>query len=160
MNFSKDLYVIKTSRTLEDLILQDTMVEIYKTRVNFTKLTTDLVKGPVRWRKKVLTFPTSEHSITLKPTVEMTDKTKPISKVVREEAEMDLLKMVLGSLFKAGTLQVTEGMLAEVVEAIAIEVEIEEMLVVIEVTRARRWAETCSHQVVTAYQSAEIDQVV
>ena len=152
--------MIKTSKTLEVLILQDTMVEIYKTRVSFTKLTTDLAKGTMRWKRKVSTFPTSEHSITLKPTVEMTDTTKPISKVVREEAEMDLLKMVLGNLFKAETLPVTEGMLAEVVEAIAIEVEIEEMLVEIEVTNAKRWEEICSHQVVTAYQSVEIDRVV
>ena len=152
--------MIKTNKTLEVLILQDTMVEIYKTRVSFTKLTTDLAKGPVKWIEKVSTFLTSGHSITLKPTVEMTDKTKPISKVVREEAEMDLLKMALASLFKAETPPVTEEMPAEVVEAIAVEVEIEEMPVEIEVTKARRWEEICSHQVVTAYQSAEIDRVV
>ena len=114
----------------------------------------------MRWIEKVLTFPTSEHSTILKPTVEMTDKTKPISKVVRDGAEMDLLKMVLVNLFKAETLLVTEGMLAEVVEASAIEVEIEEMLAEIEVTKAMRWEEICSHQVVTAYQSAEINRVV
>ena len=160
LNFLKGLFVIRTSKALEVLILQDTLVEIYKIQVSFTKLTTDLVKGLVRWIEKVSTFPTSELSITLKPTVGMTDKTKPISKVVREEAEMDLLKMVLGSSCKVETLLVTEEMLAEVVAVLVIEVEIEEMQVEKELTKARRWEEICFHQAVKAYQSVEIDRVV
>ena len=114
----------------------------------------------MKWIEKVLTFPTSEHSITLKPTVEMTDRTKAISRVVKEEAEMDLLTMVLGSLFKVEIPLGIREMLAEVVEAIAIEVGIEEMLVEKEATKARIWGEICSQQAVTAYQSVEIDQVL
>ena len=94
--------------------------------------------------------------------------TQPISWVVTLEAEMDLPKMALGISSQAEILlvtgemlvEVTEEMLAEVAMAIVVEMQVVETLVEIEVLVAETKAKTWIHQVVMAFPSVVIDQLV
>ena len=120
---------------------------------------TDQVKDLERWIGKALTSPISEVNTILRPIVEtMVKTTQPISRVVTAEAEMDLPKMALGISSQAEILLVTGETLAEV--AMARVVEVVETLVEIEVLVAETKANTWIHQVVMAFRSVVIDQLV
>ena len=130
---------------------------------------TDQAKDLGRWIGKALTSPISELNTILRPIVETMGKmTQPISWVVTLEAEMDLHKMALGISSQAEIflvigemlVEVTEEMLAEVAMAIVVEMQVVETLVEIEVLVAETKAKTWIHQVVMAFPSVVIDQLV
>ena len=98
LNFSNDQSATETI-SLAVLARRDSTPEKCKTLADYTRPTTGLARGTKRWIREDLISPTLDSSTQVSQTEEMTaSTTKPISRPMMSDLEMDLHKMALANL--------------------------------------------------------------